>query len=175
MRSSSIQRETFLEPYIEHDEQIYQLEDMGLSQAPQGFRITLELQDLLVFYAILMVFPRLVFYQGTVNVSPTTPVCNCQGRLLLMGFRLLGNIQLLSWPYILKLVPLISPIPIMSVNVQKIFERFFRLYPPKFSGSINENDYDFLNNFWERLHNIDSFESHGVSYSTFQLIAMARQ
>lgn len=38
----------YLEPEIKHDKKVYYPEDMGPAQSPQGFMVTLVLQDLLV-------------------------------------------------------------------------------------------------------------------------------
>lgn len=60
----------------------------------------------------------------------------------------------------------------MYYDDQVRFERFTFLAPPKFSGSIRDDTYEFLHDYKKRLHNIKSLESHGVSYINYQLIYM---
>ena len=62
----------------------------------------------------------------------------------------------------------------MSSDDQKRFGRFIHLAPSKFSGVIGENAYEFLIDCQEKLHNLGSLESHGVSYTTFQLTNVAK-
>lgn len=63
---------------------------------------------------------------------------------------------------------------IISFKDQKRFERFTHLGPPRFSGVIGEDAYEFLIDYLEKLLNLGSLESHGISYTTYQLRDAAR-
>lgn len=62
----------------------------------------------------------------------------------------------------------------MSYDDLKMFKSFIRLGASKFSGAIGEDTYEFLVDCQEKLHNVRSLKSHGVTYKTYQLINMSR-
>lgn len=57
----------------------------------------------------------------------------------------------------------------MSSDNQKRFDRFIWLDPPKFNNVIGEDTYEFFLNSYERMHNLESLDSHGGAYIIYQL------
>lgn len=78
-----------------------------------------------------------------------------------------------SVPIRLNISPVIS-ITVMSSNNQKWFERFIHLAPPKLTGAIGEDSYEFLIDFHEKLYNLVSFEYHRVTYTTYRFTNVAK-
>lgn len=62
----------------------------------------------------------------------------------------------------------------MSSNDQKKFEWFIYLDLHKSSGAIVVDVCKFLIYYHEKLYNLRSLESHGVSYTSYQLLDMSR-
>lgn len=69
--------------------------------------------------------------------------------------------------------PLAASIFMYSMD-QKRFEIFTYLDPPRFSMVVDEDANEFLIDYQEKLHNLGSRESHGVTYTTYQLRDIAR-
>lgn len=57
----------------------------------------------------------------------------------------------------------------MFIEEQKMLGRFLRLAPPRFSGALEEEAYEFLVTYEDRLHSLGLVETRGVDYTTFQL------
>ena len=47
--------------------------------------------------------------------------------------------------------------------------------PPTYTGDLTEDAYEFIISCNERQHNLELVESHGVEYTTFQMIGAAKQ
>lgn len=70
---------------------------------------------------------------------------------------------------------LLVPLTYLKLNViLKWFDRFIRVDSSKYSGEVGEDAGKFLNDYYDKLYNHRSFESHGVGYSTYQLLNVDR-
>lgn len=63
----------------------------------------------------------------------------------------------------------------MTIDEQKMFEKFRLMNPPTYTGDLTEDANEFIVSCHERLHNLGLVESHGVDYITFQMTGSAKQ
>jgi len=63
----------------------------------------------------------------------------------------------------------------MYVAEQKSSERFVRLVPHKFDNTTGEKAYDFLTKCQDKLFNQGILEAHGVSYTSYQFLRVAKK
>ncbi|XP_070049928.1 uncharacterized protein [Nicotiana tomentosiformis] len=68
-----------------------------------------------------------------------------------------------------------EPRPDVTVELQKLLDRWTRLHPPVFGGEQHEDPQDFIYMCEDKLHNMSILESHGVDFTTFQLHNRARR
>lgn len=62
---------------------------------------------------------------------------------------------------------------VMSSEDHQRFERFTSLGPPRLSSVVDEDSYEFLIYYREKLHNLRSVELYRVAYTINQLIDVA--
>ena len=65
--------------------------------------------------------------------------------------------------------------PSITIDEQKMFERFKLMNPPTYTGDLAEDAYEFIVSCHDRLHNLGLVESHGVDYTAFQMTGSAKQ
>lgn len=56
---------------------------------------------------------------------------------------------------------------VMSFDDPKRFKRFTHLVPPRFNDVVDEDAYEFLINYRDKLHNLGLLELHKVTYTTY--------
>ncbi|TMW87250.1 hypothetical protein EJD97_020211, partial [Solanum chilense] len=64
--------------------------------------------------------------------------------------------------------------PIMTSDQHELFSKFMKLKPPVFKGAECEDDYDFLVDCHELLHNMGIVERFGVEFVTYQFQGNAK-
>ena len=55
-----------------------------------------------------------------------------------------------------------------------MFWKFTLMNPLTYTGTLNEDAYECIVSFHERLHNLGLVESHGVDYTAFQMTGSAK-